>query len=580
MTHKPARPQPPEIRITGIAKPADRPTASYDVIDRDIGLTKTIPPEKASEDATLTPPKRRRMTALMRDSMRNSPTVGTIVLQHDLNVVGSVGGIMQLTTDDRDYNRAAARAFGRWARRCEWTYGESLNDILSNVVRCLDLTGDCILIHDAPAMAGALDAASPDAPEAAPLVNSGKLRVVESDEIVSCSDEAHLATVYGVADPSLIRQSHGLVYDDIGRLIGAVVSPRSRGKDSAPPADCIFLHRDPDAPLHDCSWIIIRASWRPNQGRGISPLAPSSGSLSNIDTIITSETASVRAAAQTVAVVKYDRAALAADAIPAAYQVQPIPAVDPAASVAVTAGNPADPLAPFAGDPAEAEEPRIRQIVEPAPPHAANVDLDVSEIERAKGTRHLALPSGVEYQEFSSSHPNLDISAFCRHLAADAAHLLGMGDQYATLTPQGSYSAYRGSVVMARPAFRRLQKILERQLLDWIGVRVLANAAASGDLPLPAGLSLFDLADALEWKWPKPLEANAVDAENATRLALQNGTATYRDILGPDWESIIAQRGLERRKLAEHGLVDPMAQTLSGAPLPVDGADPADPSTH
>lgn len=574
---------PPPVNVNVIRRPTSAAlsaktgieTCSYDSVTRDQPLTKRIPAGKGSEDLELTPSQRRRLVDLMRDGMRNSPTVATVTLQHDLNVVGSVGGILQLTTDDKDYNRSAARLFGRWARRCEWTYSESLNDILSNVVRCLDLTGDCILIHDAPSIAGTTDGTvTPSDPIAAPLLGTGKLRLVESDEIVSCSDPNEITRRYGGTADHPVTQSHGLVYDAYGRLVGAVISTACRGKDAAPAENCIFLHRDPAAALQDTSWILIRAAWRPNQGRGISPLAPAAASLSNIETIITSETASVRSAAQTTGIISYDADRLARQQIPEAYRITPVDTA-PADQMAAHTATPTTPGAEGRPTLFQQATPAQSPTVDPTPAEVAQTfEVDVRDVEAAKGTKTLLVPSGVKYEEHTSSHPNLDIQAFCRELASSASRLLGMGDQYTTLTPQGSYSAYRGSVVMARPAFERLQKTLERQLLDWIAVRILAQASASGELPLPHGTDLDGLAAALAWKWPRPLEANAVDAENATRLALQTGTITYRDILGPDWEEIIAQRGRERAALAANGLVDPMAQTVSGATLPADPSTP------
>ena len=70
--------------------------------------------------------------------------------------------------------------------------------------------------------------------------------------------------------------------------------------------------------------------------------------------------------------------------------------------------------------------------------------------------------------------------------------------------------------------------------------------------------------DFISWEWKSIDELDPVAHQTEIRLALENGTKTYKDILGNDWKEQMEQTAYERKWLTEHGITHPADLMVSG----------------
>jgi capsid protein len=496
-----------------------RPRAQYSAIDRDRELVARISLETQGEDAQLTGAKRGRLLAIMRDNFRNTPEARAICEQRALNIVGDIGGKLQIVTQDTNFNTAANAFFSRISRHIEFTNAIHLNELLRRIQISLDIGGDVVVVADV---------ATPSAD--APFCGSGQVRVFDADEIGNLEQQAFDAT-YGAKG---YVQRDGLIYDSFGRHVGVCVSTAERGKSTFAQDKSIVFLRDP-ALVDESNWVYLQHAWRPNQGRGVSPFAPVASTLHNVETIAASETAAAKLNAQMLGA--YKRTSDQSDESDVDDALR-APVLIDENGISVDGGE--DPIAVSA-------EPEIFP----------------DEFARASGAFFDVLPDGYEAQLYDTKRPNGGIPEFLRFLTGRAASALGMGVQYVTLDPLASYSAFRGAQVLARPSFKQAQKYLERNLCDWLASILIQNAINSGILPQPANGE--DFRSCLFWSWAAQEECNAVDEQNAIRLKLQNGTASYREIFGPSWRERLEEIAEEAEACRAAGLIHPMTATVAGA---------------
>ena len=71
----------------------------------------------------------------------------------------------------------------------------------------------------------------------------------------------------------------------------------------------------------------------------------------------------------------------------------------------------------------------------------------------------------------------------------------------------------------------------------------------------------------ISWLWPKMKDVDVVKEQNAIALKLRNGTGTYREIYGSEWESKLEEVSKEIEYCRKHGIPHPAIITVSGAQL-------------
>ena len=233
----------------------------YDAVSRRDDGRVPVGIERDNEDAILTNRKRVQLIATQRDVFRNTTFAPATALQLQINVIGTDGGRVSFTTSDERFNGEAGSAFRKWARRCNFTDGTPLNELLQLIlVQLTHNGGDFIAVFDDGILTGG--------------AGTGKVRVFESDEIKNV-DAAEFVRLYPAkgADGELLHvQRNGIVYDTFGRIVGAFVS--TSGRKSAVFAKGQFIHLRLATPgdFSDSNWIFTANRWRVNQGRGISTL--------------------------------------------------------------------------------------------------------------------------------------------------------------------------------------------------------------------------------------------------------------------------------------------------------------------
>ena len=70
--------------------------------------------------------------------------------------------------------------------------------------------------------------------------------------------------------------------------------------------------------------------------------------------------------------------------------------------------------------------------------------------------------------------------------------------------------------------------------------------------------------DYVSWEWAGIDDLNPVEHQNGIRLALQNNTMTYKEILGMDWKEKLEQVAEEHAWMRERGMIHPSEKLISG----------------
>lgn len=347
---------------------------------------------------------------------------------------------------------------------------------------------------------------------------TGLVRGFEGDEIAGISDEDFAALW-----PKGYSQSAGFVYNPSGMFSGAFVSSLQRGADTFERGKFVTLRRDPFSRA-PCNWIALGEQRRFNQGRAISPLTAALTCLVDLHETISSEAQAAKLNSQIVGQILQDASADVADA------------------GAYAATTSADGSSEFS----------TRQLT-------------------SIGARFDQMPPGQKIELLDTKRPNANMPAYVEFLTGLVGGTKGLARVYATLKAQTSYTAFRGEQVMSWPSFEEAQKDLERNVCDWVAVHVIERAVRMGEITaaLPDGWQTM-----LAWQWPKMREVSQTDAENAFATGLRNGSVTFFDRFGPDWENrCIRQRATEVRKFREAGLVYPGDKDVNGQDAATEAAE-------
>lgn len=429
---------PAPVRVSHVRRASSR--NEYEVLRRAHEQGKRIAIERKGEDDQLRANQRAELLAMIRAAFRCSPLPRALVLQRRLNVVGSVGGKLQLTTQDADFNRAAAAYFKRWSRSCEYTDGKPLNELLQLILSALDTGGDCVVVHDAWDAAGGV------------LCGSNKVRIFESDEIGNLPEDEFKSRY-----PDHVQRA-GKIYNAAGRFVGVTVSTSCRGQSTFPADKALTFLRDPDAPAESCPWVYLQESWRANQGRGVSTFAASVDLIGDFGDILSSEASAAKMNATMYGAYIREKEGRedGLDLDDYRFEEDTDAATAAAGPTMAAVGGTVTPADPNSSD---------------TLPEGTEVFPDV--IARSRGLGFDCLPDGYKFQQYDSKRPNEKIADFLLLLSGQVAATLGLNRTYATLEPQSSYTAFRGAQLLARPSFTAAQKMLERSVCDWIAARIL-----------------------------------------------------------------------------------------------------------
>ena len=164
-----------------------------------------------------------------------------------------------------------------------------------------------------------------------------------------------------------------------------------------------------------------------------------------------------------------------------------------------------------------------------------------------------------------ATRPSASVVEFLDHSARLAGRSLGLNASYAVGRAEGSYTAFRGDMVMSWRTFADLQQWLEDAFCDWAAVRVLERAVRLGELDAPPD----GWTDGIRWQWPRMPSVDEDKEQSALLKKLRNGLTTYRDEIGPSWRAHLEQLAEAHRAAAALGLpLAPFEATPGAASSP------------
>ena len=477
--------------------------------------------ETKGEDRQLTPAQRNKLVNLSRDMMRNAPERVMQDQQLRVNTVGCEGGKLYASFPE-GYAAAAEEVmhyFNKvWSPRAEFTFRQNFNWILKTALTAQDVGGNVVLVFDDGILTGGN--------------GTGRVRGFEADEIAEIP-QADFEKRF----PKGWTQSRGFIYNPSGMFCGLFASTSQRGCACFDPAKgFITLRLDPFDDAAIPNFIVLGDMRRFNQGRAVSPLVSALTALVDLHETVASEAQAAKLNAQMVGQILESETA-----------------------------EPADDMTGF-------EEREVADATEALP---ETVKFSTKEL-KAIGAHFDKMPPGLKIDLLDTKRPNLNIIAYVEHVTGVIGATRGLARVYATLKAQTSYTAFRGEQAMSEQSFREARKDLERAVCDPIARLVISRAVRLGlieeDLP-------EHWEEMLAWNWPKMIEVNEKDAQNALKLKLENGVTSLTRELGPgEMERILAERKREKELFDDAGLIYPGTVTVSGEFLEPDQNDDKDES--
>jgi capsid protein len=488
--------------------------------------------DRGTEESEFLPYDREYAITLGRDMHRNQARYVSLENQISRMTAGTVK--CQIGTKDRAWNAEAERVFNdRFAKDCLLQIPRTyLSDLCQQLVSSVIREGDVLVVYD--------DGFARD---------SGKLLTYEADQLVRM-DDADFARLY----PGC-RQVSGVILDDVDAIYGYIVSHvritddmrvRPNGLWILPADKCLVYTTD--------QAVLLASRYRPGQIRGVPEMLPVSICMDDSDEMIKSELLTAKMGAKNWATIFESEATQTArtdSELTAAIEAQ-----ERAGNVDPQTGHLIDPDAvPSAAASASVERPHYSSID----------DTDSAIVTYLEGRDRMDI--------HTPNRPNLHTDEFFRARNADAAASLGLARSHSEMSVQTSYTAFRGESLMTWESIYDRQKKLCRQLLDWLAVKVIERAIAEGELA-PATAEARNWRDKITWSLPTMPHIDELRATEAQGAALKAGLATYRDLLGSEWDEKLEQLAREVELIRSLGLPLAITETVSGAPAePKDNPD-------
>ncbi len=169
-----------------------------------------------------------------------------------------------------------------------------------------------------------------------------------------------------------------------------------------------------------------------------------------------------------------------------------------------------------------------------------------------------ALPEGYDAKQLQMNHPNNNIATIVDWLANRCAASMGLSKIFATGNPDSSN--WRANQLFTYPAIREFQKDLE-QICDFVFAKWVEWASRKG---IVKKYVAEDFTDFVSWEWKGLDDLNPVEHQNGLRLALENNTITYREILGQNWKEKLEQTAYEHSWMSARGITHPSEKLISG----------------
>ena len=491
-----------DIRKSASKKKKFLNRGQYKIVDGSQYMVQPSTIENRTEDEILDSTKRAKLLDLTRNLVRNSSLFNTILGQMTTNVVSTVGGKIVLNIPNEQTNDILKRHFFEYTRNVDFYNQSNLNMFLKRILREYIIGGDCVLLFDDKL-----------------VEDSGKILFFEASEIVDVP-LVEVQKRYG----KNATISNGKVYSANGRHIGTVVSKSQRGKVEADPNACYFLKKDPNVSSLENGWFHFSCNWR--EGRGVSQAASAIATIHQLEDLVQSELMASRRNSQIFCW--------------------------------LTSPNRTEEQLPSAFDESTDFEGMSDEEIDQAAKQEAN-DVQTISFNKAieNSVIYEALPEGITAQQLQMNHPNSNIQVMVDWLANRVASSLGMSKVFATGNPEDGN--WRANQLFAYPTIVEFQKQLE-QVCDWLFFRYMQWLVGKGEIEYFNQSQM----EYVSWQWKGIDDLSPVEHQTGLRMALENNTLTYAEILGNNWKEKLKQVADEHKWMSENGLTHPSDKLLSG----------------
>lgn len=463
--------------------------------------------ETGGEESVLTNTNRQRGINLVRDMLRNNPSLRGVQKTLRTSVIGEFGKLR--FNDSGDWFKAAQDYFnGVWGKHADFVDGGTFREILQLVVSAVAFEGDCVCVFDDGLLTGEK--------------GTGKLLFFEADQITNLTEEDFKAFIGEAKEREAWTQESGILRDEYGRKCG-VICAKTRGVPAVARKDALILTCDPDNP-EGAPWRHIARKFRLRQLRGVPDAF-----------------AAIQSACDTYEILGYE---LQSAKEAAAHYAAIIEGEDAAQATATGFDD---------SEPTEAEE------IEEAEEEEETISADG--LQRYCGGDLDIFPHGTTVSFDSPQRPNNNLPGFLDFTGDLTGLAFGLWHSIARGRSDSSYTSFRGDVVQTALTFRDFQQWLEDAFSDWVAVSVLSRAVALGILEAPPE----GWEKVIAWQYPASIpEIDSAKEASARQTKYRTGELTLRETLGPAWREQLEQLASERDLCRKLGLRHPCEETASG----------------
>lgn len=466
---------------------------------------------------------RRIQAYAMGDTAYDNDQLGAIIDTCIRLTIGTRGGRPFFTGANATENQ---RVWNSWARTCGHQENENWQEILSVILRAVKVHGDCLVLVD-------------------PDLTGNKVRIWDADQICSLSDSDFLQwcdenglPARGDADAHVYRQVEGAVTDLTGRVAGYFVTQR-RNHYAVSREQATFL------PAALCRRVCTRT--KISQYRGEPSTLPTAELTEDTRSLIKSEVAAAKNYSETSLILER-------------------PATDSTdgmlASLTGVGGTVDKELAAAAGLQPDDVEGLLAAVERKEPQSLGPV------LEGKSAIGWVDFGTGV-HELSNQNRPSPQIQAWQDRLADLNGQRQGAMSCLARGRADNSYSSGQIEIAVSWAKFAEDQKMLERQVVDYVVERICPGAEYIV-------------------RWPDAFEIDPQKAEATLDARLRSGRASFQQQCGPDWRVQVdqmaefvqycASKGVNPNSFAWFG--ETAAGNANPTPVPVAAPDTAPPEAE
>jgi capsid protein len=178
------------------------------------------------------------------------------------------------------------------------------------------------------------------------------------------------------------------------------------------------------------------------------------------------------------------------------------------------------------------ENPDATGVTAPTLPEAQDAPANYERMEALTGGLFDYLAPGDKMTLHDIKRPNIHMAEFIDHVTDAAGSVFGFAHAYSRMRADTSYTAFRGDMILSWVSIYVEQKDLEREWLDWVAVRAIKWALATGAIKYtpPANWT-----EKMSWHLPTMPYVDELKERQANAAALKNGEKDFSELLGPNW---------------------------------------------